>query len=115
MPSFLRLKSASADAKQFESKEGPAKSIINIFLPGGMSGQETFDPKPYAPLEYRGEMRSIGTKLDGAQFGELLKQTAQVADKITVLRRGRLVANKATRDSSPEEVTGLITGAIEAA
>lgn len=38
-----------------------------------------------------------------------------VADKITVMRRGRMVANKATKDSSPEEVTGLITGAIEAA
>lgn len=38
-----------------------------------------------------------------------------VSDKIAVLRRGELVANKATRDSSPEEVTGLITGAILAA
>jgi simple sugar transport system ATP-binding protein len=39
----------------------------------------------------------------------------QVADKIAVLRRGRLVASKKVGDSSPEEVTGLITGAIEAA
>lgn len=38
-----------------------------------------------------------------------------VADKIAVLRRGRLVASKNARDSSPEEVTGLITGAVEAA
>jgi simple sugar transport system ATP-binding protein len=38
-----------------------------------------------------------------------------VADRIAVLRRGRLVAHKPTRDSSPEEVTGLITGAIETA
>ncbi len=38
-----------------------------------------------------------------------------VADKITVLRRGRLVADKPVSKSSPEEVTGLITGAIEAA
>ncbi len=39
----------------------------------------------------------------------------EVADKIAVLRRGRLVASKRAADSSPEEVTGLITGAIEAA
>lgn len=39
----------------------------------------------------------------------------EVADKIAVLRRGRLVASKKARNSSPEEVTGLITGAIEAA
>lgn len=38
-----------------------------------------------------------------------------VSDRIAVLRRGELVADKATADSSPEEVTGLITGAIEAA
>ena len=38
-----------------------------------------------------------------------------VADRIAVLRRGRLVAHKPTRNSSPEEVTGLITGAIETA
>jgi simple sugar transport system ATP-binding protein len=36
-----------------------------------------------------------------------------VCDRIAVLRRGRLVANKAISGSSPEEVTGLITGAIE--
>jgi simple sugar transport system ATP-binding protein len=39
----------------------------------------------------------------------------EVADRIAVLRRGRLVASKKASDSSPEEVTGLITGAIEAA
>ncbi|WP_404402002.1 ATP-binding cassette domain-containing protein [Pelagibacterium halotolerans] len=38
-----------------------------------------------------------------------------VADRVAVLRRGRLVASKKASDSSPEEVTGLITGAIEAA
>jgi uncharacterized protein (DUF1501 family) len=67
-------------------KEPPAKSVIHIFLPGGMAHQESFDPKPYAPIEYRGEMGSIPTKVDGLLFNELLKQTAQVADKITVCR-----------------------------
>ena len=38
-----------------------------------------------------------------------------VADRVFVLRRGRKVAEKAIKDSSPEEVTGLITGAIHAA
>jgi simple sugar transport system ATP-binding protein len=38
-----------------------------------------------------------------------------VADRIVVLRRGRKVADKKVADSSPEEVTGLITGAIQAA
>ena len=83
---YFRIKSANADQKFYESKEGPAKSVINIFMPGGMAHQDTFDPKPYAPLAYRGELRNIGTKLPGVRYGEVMKQTAQVADKITVVR-----------------------------
>jgi uncharacterized protein (DUF1501 family) len=82
---FFRME-AQADSKLADGKEGPAKSIIHIFLPGGMAHQESFDPKPYAPIEYRGEMGTVPTKLDGVLFNELLKQTAQVADKITVCR-----------------------------
>src|SRR5947199_5786165 len=81
---FFRLE-AQADTKP-DGQEGPAKSIIHIFLPGGMAHQESFDPKPYAPIEYRGELGTVPTKLDGVVFNELLKQTAQVADKITVCR-----------------------------
>ena len=60
--------------------------MIHIFLPGGMAHQETFDPKPYAPIEYRGELGSIPTKIPGEVFAETLPQTAQIADKITVIR-----------------------------
>lgn len=83
---FFRLKSVQADQKNFESKEGTAKSVIFIFLPGGMAQQETFDPKPYAPLEYRGSMRAIPTNVTGIQFGELFAETAKVADKLTIIR-----------------------------
>jgi uncharacterized protein (DUF1501 family) len=67
-------------------KAPPAQSLIHIFLPGGIAHQDSFDPKPLAPIEYRGELGSIRTKLEGVFFNELLKQTAQVADKITVCR-----------------------------
>jgi Protein of unknown function (DUF1501) len=80
---YFRLQ-AHADAGK--GKEPPAKSVIHIFLPGGMAHQESFDPKPYAPIEYRGEMGVVQTKLDGVVFNELLPQTAQVADKLTVCR-----------------------------
>ncbi|MES2697019.1 MAG: DUF1501 domain-containing protein [Verrucomicrobiota bacterium] len=63
-----------------------AKSVINIYLPGGMSHQESFDPKMTAPVEYRGPMEAIKTKLDGVYFSENLKETAKIADKITVIR-----------------------------
>lgn len=82
---YFRMQ-ARGETKFYESKEGTAKSVIHIFLPGGMAHQESFDPKPYAPIEYRGEMGSIKTKLEGVYFNELLQKTAQVADKITVCR-----------------------------
>src|SRR5215472_13310020 len=68
---FFRLE-ARADLKPTDGKEGPAKSIIHILLPGGMAHQESFDPKPYAPIEYRGEMGSVKTKIEGAVFNEPL-------------------------------------------
>src|SRR5579883_932620 len=84
---FLRMQAARAAETGPAAKKGPrAQSVIHIFLPGGMAHQESFDPKPYAPVEYRGDMQSIQTKIDGAHFNECLKQTAQIADKITVCR-----------------------------
>ncbi len=83
---FLRVKQAQAEQKHYESKEGTAKSVIFIFLPGGMCHQETFDPKPYAPIEYRGPMKHIETKVPGTFINETWKQTAQVADKIAIIR-----------------------------
>lgn len=82
---YLRLK-ANADIKSYESIEGQAKSVVFIYLPGGMAHQESFDPKPYAPIEYRGPMKHIQTKIPGEFFNENMKQTAQIADKIAVCR-----------------------------
>jgi uncharacterized protein (DUF1501 family) len=79
---FFRLRAAEPAKK----KEAPAQSVIHIFLPGGIAHQDSFDPKPNAPLEYRGDMRTVPTKLPGVFLNECLKQTAQVADKITVCR-----------------------------
>jgi hypothetical protein len=63
-----------------------AESIINIFLPGGMAAQETFDPKLFAPVEYRGPLGTAKTKLEGVYFSESLKKTAEMADKLCVIR-----------------------------
>ena len=59
---FMRMKAHGAQ-KYYDTVEGPAKSVIHIYLPGGMAHQESFDPKPYAPLEYRGPFKSIKTKI----------------------------------------------------
>jgi hypothetical protein len=66
--------------------EGIAKSAIQIILPGGLAHQESWDPKPDAPIEYRGPFGVAKTKLPGIVFSENLARTAQVAGKITVVR-----------------------------
>ena len=89
---FFRIQAARAAVpagsgeKQFQSVEGTAKSVIFIFLPGGMAQQESFDPKPHAPLEYRGPLGSIDTSLTGVRFSSLFEKTAKIADKLTVIR-----------------------------
>ncbi|MCE2792360.1 MAG: DUF1501 domain-containing protein [Planctomycetota bacterium] len=83
---FFRIRSVMADQKNYESKEGTAKSVIFIFLPGGIAHQESFDPKPYAPLEYRGPLNSIETSLPGVRFSELFPQMAKIANKTVVCR-----------------------------
>jgi uncharacterized protein (DUF1501 family) len=83
---FFRLQSAQAAGKPGAPKEGKATSVIHIFLPGGIAHQDFVDPKPLAPIEYRGEMGTVKTKIAGAVFNEHMKKTAQIADKITVCR-----------------------------
>ncbi|MFO0903763.1 MAG: DUF1501 domain-containing protein [Pirellulales bacterium] len=81
---MLRLE-ARAEKKNYDFIEAKAQSIIHIFLPGGIAHQETFDPKPYSPIEYRGEMRTVKTKT-GEEFSETLPKLAGVSDKLCVIR-----------------------------
>ncbi len=77
---LFRLQAQSAAAK------ARAQSVINIVLPGGIAAQESFDPKLLAPIEFRGPLGTVKTKLEGVYFSELLKHTAGVADKLCVVR-----------------------------
>jgi len=79
---YMRLQAADPAP----ANKAKAQACIHIFMPGGMAHQESWDPKPFAPVEYRGEMQSIQTKLEGVQFNECMKETAKIADKITVCR-----------------------------
>ena len=83
---YLAWQSARAAENDYVVPPAVAKSVIHIFLPGGLSAQESFDPKPFAPIEYRGELRAIDTKIPGVQFSELLPKTAAIADKLTIIR-----------------------------
>lgn len=65
---------------------GRAKSVILFWLTGGPAQQETWDPKPQAPVEIRGPFQPIASKTPGLSVSELMPQTAQFTDKIAVLR-----------------------------
>src|SRR5204862_3716117 len=67
-------------------KEGIANSGIHIIKPDGIANHEAFDPKPTAPIEYRGPLGPIKTKIAGEVFSQNLVKTAEIADKITVVR-----------------------------
>lgn len=61
-------------------------AVIFVFLGGGPSQFETFDPKPDAPVEYRGPLGTIPTSTPGVRFGELVPQLAKVMDRVAILK-----------------------------
>lgn len=65
---------------------GKAKHIIYLFMNGGMSHIDTFDPKPDAEDAIKGETRAINTNVDGIRYGHYLPELAKQADKIAVIR-----------------------------
>lgn len=79
LPLLLQARPAAAGG-------GKAKSCIFLFLSGGASQYETFDPKPNAPLEYRGTFNPIRTNVAGIDISEHLPLLARQADKYALIR-----------------------------
>ena len=77
---------ATAQPIHLSGSFGKAKSCIVLFLLGGPPQHETWDPKPDAPSEVRGELGPIATATPGLQVGELMPRTAKLTDRIAVLR-----------------------------
>ena len=75
----LRLQAASVQPQR-------DTAVIQIWLGGGHSQFETFDPKPLAPAEIRGPYESIPTRLPGISFCEKLPRTSQVIDRAAIIR-----------------------------
>ncbi|MFO0870770.1 MAG: DUF1501 domain-containing protein [Pirellulales bacterium] len=69
-----------------ERQSGEPTAIILVWLRGGASHLETFDPKPEAPSEFRGPFGAIDTCVPGIRLGELLPRLARIADRFSLLR-----------------------------
>jgi hypothetical protein len=82
---LLRIR-AMAEAANPAAKPAEKTAVILVWLRGGGSHLETFDPKPDAPADYRGPYGPIETNVAGIRIGELLPRLSKMADKYALLR-----------------------------
>jgi len=81
-----RTQATPTDPFNSANSFGKAKRCIVLFLLGGPPQHETWDPKPDAPSEIRGDLGTIPTATPGYHVGELMPLTARLSDRIAVLR-----------------------------
>ncbi len=79
------------------------KAVIMVYLSGGLSHQDTFDLKPQAPREIRGEFKPIASKVPGLQVCELLPKMAGVMDRVALVRS---ISGLIDEHSSWQNLTG---------
>jgi len=82
---FTSLLASRASALTTQDS-APKTNCILLWLDGGPSHYETFDPKPDAPIDIRGELKPISTKIPGVYFSEVIPKLSAINDKFTVLR-----------------------------
>jgi hypothetical protein len=97
LPALLRCEAAAGRARSH-------KSVIMVYLSGGLAHQDSFDLKPNAPAEVRGEFSPIASNVPGLQVCELLPRLAQCMDKIALLRA---ITGLADEHSSWQNMTGV--------
>ena len=91
LPGFFRSQQAAAATNAAAKYAGArgfgnAKNVIMIFLQGGPSHIDIWDPKPDAPANIRGEFKPIKTKIPGTWIGEHMPMMADTLDKVTLIR-----------------------------
>jgi uncharacterized protein (DUF1501 family) len=104
----LRAKAAGPAAK----KVSRPKSAVMIFLPGGPSHLDTYDLKPDAPSEFRGEFKPIKTNVSGIDICEHFPLQAKIFDKLAVLRS---VVSPADEHNDAAVMTGYASLTVKAA
>lgn len=82
LSNVLRLRAAAARGGQ----SAPDAAVIFVQLGGGASQFETYDPKPQAPAEYRGEFAAMPTSVPGVSFCELMPRQAQLMHELAIVR-----------------------------
>ena len=80
---LFRLRAEAGDAGRAAV---PVRNCILIWLAGGPSHLDTFDPKPAAPPDIRGEFKPIATSVPGLQISEVFPNLARMMDRVTLIR-----------------------------
>ena len=101
LPELLQAESLRSGTLSARSSH---KSVIMVYLSGGLAHQDTFDLKPDAPAGIRGEFKPIPTRLPGVQISELLPEMAGTLDKVAVIRS---IIGMIDEHSSFQNVTGF--------
>lgn len=81
---LLRMEAAQADTGV--KSQARARNVLLIYLGGGITHHDTFDPKPDAPLEIRGKYGTIPTKIPGVRFSERMPRMAESTDLYALVR-----------------------------
>jgi hypothetical protein len=85
LPGLFQLRARAAETSG-SAKANEKTAVILVWLRGGLSHLESYDPKPHAPEEIRGVYGTIPTRVPGVHLGELLPLHAKIADRFTLLR-----------------------------
>jgi hypothetical protein len=105
LPDLLRGQARAAPTRDRHPTFGRAKSCLIVFLNGGCSHHDTFDMKPDAPEEIRGEFKPISSNVPGSRVCEHLPLLSRHFDKFTVVR------SVSHRDNNhPSAVYWMVTG-----
>ncbi len=88
LASLLRQEAAAKEDGSGLKKTARAKSVILVYLGGGLTHHDSFDMKPEAPAEIRGKYSPIASNVPGTQVGELLPKMAACMDKVALVRSG---------------------------
>src|ERR1700722_8464736 len=84
LPTLLQNQASAAGKR----RDARARSVILVYLGGGLSHHDSFDLKPEAPEEIRGIYRSNVSSVPGTQVGELLPRMPRIMDKVALVRSG---------------------------
>jgi uncharacterized protein (DUF1501 family) len=88
LPALLRAEALAGGREGALSTGARAKSVVLVFLGGGLSHHDSFDPKPEAPEDIRGKYAPIETVVPGLRVSDKLPLMARVMDKVALVRSG---------------------------